>query len=193
MKEIYNHSEIESRWQAKWEEDGIYKVEDSNSKENYYALTMFPYPSGDLHMGHWYAFAPADAHARFKRMEGYNVMHPQGFDSFGLPAENAAIERGEDPKRWTYENINNFRRQFREMGTSYDWDRELVTSDPDYYKWNQYFFLQFYKNGLAYREHGQANWCPNCQTTLANEQVRDGSCERCESNVSKKALPQWFL
>ena len=193
MKEIYNHSEIESRWQAKWEEDGIYKVEDSNSKENYYALTMFPYPSGDLHMGHWYAFAPADAHARFKRMEGYNVMHPQGFDSFGLPAENAAIERGEDPKRWTYENINNFRRQFREMGTSYDWDRELVTSDPDYYKWNQYFFLQFYKNGLAYREHGQANWCPNCQTTLANEQVRDGSCERCESNVSKKALPQWFF
>ena len=158
MKEIYNHSEIESRWQAKWEKDGIYKVQDSNSKENYYALTMFPYPSGDLHMGHWYAFAPADAHARFKRMEGYNVMHPQGFDSFGLPAENAAIERGEDPKRWTYENINNFRRQFREMGTSYDWDRELVTSDSDYYKWNQYFFLQFYKNGLAYREHGQANW-----------------------------------
>ena len=193
MKEIYNHSEIESRWQTKWEDDEIYKVEDSNSKENYYALTMFPYPSGDLHMGHWYAFAPADAHARFKRMEGYNVMHPQGFDSFGLPAENAAIERGVDPKRWTYENINNFRRQFREMGTSYDWDRELITSDPDYYKWNQYFFLQFYKNGLAYREHGQANWCPNCQTTLANEQVRDGSCERCESNVSKKALPQWFF
>ena len=136
MKEIYNHSEIESRWQTKWEDDEIYKVEDSNSKENYYALTMFPYPSGDLHMGHWYAFAPADAHARFKRMEGYNVMHPQGFDSFGLPAENAAIERGVDPKRWTYENINNFRRQFREMGTSYDWDRELITSDPDYYKWN---------------------------------------------------------
>ena len=194
MKEIYNHSKIESKWQVKWENDGIYNANDEiEGKKNYYALTMFPYPSGDLHMGHWYAFAPADAHARFKRMEGYNVMHPQGFDSFGLPAENAAIERAEDPKKWTYDNINNFRRQFREMGTSYDWNRELITSDSNYYKWNQYFFLQFYKNGLAYREHGQANWCPRCQTTLANEQVKDGSCERCDSNVSKKALPQWFF
>ena len=194
MKKIYNHLEIEKKWQLKWEEDGIFEAKDFNDgKRNYYALTMFPYPSGDLHMGHWYAFAPADAHARFKRMEGYNVMHPQGFDSFGLPAENAAIERNEDPMEWTYENIENFRRQFREMGTSYDWKRELVTSDPNYYKWNQYFFIQFYKNGLAYRKHGQANWCPKCQTTLANEQVKDGSCERCDSAVSKKALPQWFF
>ena len=194
MKKIYDHLEIEKKWQLKWEEDGIFEAKDFNDgKRNYYALTMFPYPSGDLHMGHWYAFAPADAHARFKRMEGYNVMHPQGFDSFGLPAENAAIERNEDPMEWTYENIENFRRQFREMGTSYDWKRELVTSDSNYYKWNQYFFIQFYKNGLAYRQHGQANWCPKCQTTLANEQVKDGSCERCDSSVSKKALPQWFF
>ena len=139
----YNHKNIENKWQKKWESDSLYIAEESvPGKKNYFALTMFPYPSGDLHMGHWYAFAPADAHARFMRMQGYNVMHPQGFDSFGLPAENAAIERGADPKDWTYDNIDNFRRQFREMGTSYDWNRELITSSPDYYKWNQYFFLQ---------------------------------------------------
>ena len=194
MKNIYNHSDIEKKWQMKWDRDGIYNAKDTvKGKENYYALTMFPYPSGDLHMGHWYAFAPADAHVRFKRMEGYNVMHPQGFDSFGLPAENAAIERGADARKWTYNNIDNFRRQFKEMGTSYDWNRELITSDSEYYKWNQYFFLQFYKQGLAYREYAQANWCPKCQTTLANEQVKDGACERCESIVSKRALPQWFF
>jgi len=194
LKNIYNHSEIEEKWQMKWDRDGIYNAQDNVSgKENYYALTMFPYPSGDLHMGHWYAFAPADAHVRFKRMEGYNVMHPQGFDSFGLPAENAAIERGADAREWTYNNIDNFRRQFKEMGTSYDWNRELITSDSEYYKWNQYFFLKFYKQGLAYREHAQANWCPKCQTTLANEQVKEGACERCESIVSKRDLPQWFF
>ena len=146
----YIPSDIEQKWQLKWESDGIYNAEDHvEGKKNYYALTMFPYPSGDLHMGHWYAYAPADAYARFKRMQGYNVMHPQGFDSFGLPAENAAIERGADARQWTYENIETARRQFRAMGTSYDWSRELVTSDPEYYRWNQYFFLQFYKNGLA--------------------------------------------
>ena len=190
----YNHKNIENKWQKKWESDSLYIAEESvPGKKNYFALTMFPYPSGDLHMGHWYAFAPADAHARFMRMQGYNVMHPQGFDSFGLPAENAAIERGADPKDWTYDNIDNFRRQFREMGTSYDWNRELITSSPEYYKWNQYFFLQFLKNDLAYRKEGQANWCTKCQTTLANEQVKDGSCERCESVVEKKFLPQWFF
>ncbi len=190
----YTPAEIEKKWQAKWEADGIYRAADHvEGKENYFALTMFPYPSGDLHMGHWYAYAPADTHARFKRMQGYNVMHPQGFDSFGLPAENAAIEHGADPREWTYENIDNYRRQFREMGTSYDWDRELVTSDPEYYKWNQYFFLQFYKKGLAYREHGLANWCPKDQTTLANEQVKNGVCERCGTTVVKRALPQWFF
>ncbi len=190
----YIPSDIERKWQSKWESDGIYNAEDHvEGKKNYYALTMFPYPSGDLHMGHWYAYAPADAYARFKRMQGYNVMHPQGFDSFGLPAENAAIERGADAREWTYENIETARRQFRSMGNSYDWSRELVTSNPEYYKWNQYFFLQFYKNGLAYREHGQANWCPKDQTTLANEQVKDGSCERCGASVVKRALPQWFF
>ena len=190
----YTPADIEKKWQARWEADGIYKVADHvEGKENYFVLGMFPYPSGDLHIGHWYMYAPSDTHARFKRMQGYNVLHPQGFDSFGLPAENAAIDNGADPRKWTYENIDNFRRQFREMGSGYDWDRELVTSDPDYYKWNQYFFLQFYKNGLAYREHGQANWCPKDQTTLANEQVKEGLCERCGSVVVKRALPQWYF
>ena len=190
----YSPAEIENKWQVKWEEDGIYAAADHvDGKENFFALVMFPYPSGDLHMGHWFQYAGADSHARFKRMQGYNVMHPQGFDSFGLPAENAAIENGADPREWTYKNITNFRRQFREMGAGYDWDRELVTSDPEYYKWNQYFFLQFYKNGLAYREHGLANWCPKDQTTLANEQVKDGRCERCGTIVEKRALPQWYF
>lgn len=190
----YTPANIEKKWQTKWEADGTYKAADHvEGKENYYVLGMFPYPSGDLHMGHWYMYAPADAYARFRRMQGYNVMHPQGFDSFGLPAENAAIERGEDPREWTYANIDNSRRQFRAMGAGYDWDRELVTSDPEYYKWNQYFFLQFLKNGLAYRKHGLANWCPKDQTTLANEQVKDGACERCGTTVVKRALPQWFF
>ena len=190
----YTPAEIEKKWQIRWEADGIYKVADHvEGKENYFVLGMFPYPSGDLHIGHWYMYAPSDTHARFKRMQGYNVLHPQGFDSFGLPAENAAIDNGADPRQWTYENIDNFRRQFREMGSGYDWDRELITSDPEYYKWNQYFFLQFYKNGLAYREHGQANWCPKDQTTLANEQVKDGLCERCGTVVVKRALPQWYF
>ena len=190
----YTPADFEKKWQVKWEADGIYEAADHvEGKENYFALSMFPYPSGDLHIGHWYAYAPADAHARFKRMQGYNVMNPQGFDSFGLPAENAAIEHGADAREWTYANIDNYRRQCREMGTSYDWSRELVTSDPKYYEWNQYFFLQFYKKGLAYREHGLANWCPKDQTTLANEQVKNGLCERCGTIVVKRALPQWFF
>jgi leucyl-tRNA synthetase len=192
--ERYNPTEIEKKWQTKWEADGIYEAADHvDGKENYFSLVMFPYPSGDIHMGHWYQYSGSDAYARFKRMQGYNVLHPQGFDSFGLPAENAAIEQGADPREWTYANIDNSRRQFREMGASYDWSRELITSDPEYYKWNQYFFLQFYKNGLAYRENGQANWCPKDQTTLANEQVKDGACERCGTTVVKRALPQWFF
>ena len=192
--EKYNPSVIEDKWTFKWEKDGIYEAKNNiKGKENYFALSMFPYPSGNLHIGHWYAFAPADAHARFRRMQGYNVMHPQGFDSFGLPAENAAIENGINPSKWTLENINNFRKEFRSMGTSYDWSRELVTSDPEYYKWNQHFFLEFYNKNLAYRSSGLANWCPKDQTTLANEQVKDGSCERCGTDVLKKELPQWFF
>jgi len=192
--EKYNPSVIEDKWTFKWEEDGIYEAKNNiKGKENYFALSMFPYPSGNLHIGHWYAFAPADAHARFRRMQGYNVMHPQGFDSFGLPAENAAIENGINPSKWTLENINNFRKEFRSMGTSYDWSREIVTSDPEYYKWNQHFFLEFYNKNLAYRSSGLANWCPKDQTTLANEQVKDGNCERCGTDVLKKELPQWFF
>ena len=190
----YVPAAIEKKWRTKWESDGIYEASDYiEGKENYFSLVMFPYPSGDIHMGHWFQYSGSDAYARFKRMQGYNVLHPQGFDSFGLPAENAAIERGADPRKWTYSNIDNSRRQFREMGASYDWSRELVTSDPEYYKWNQYWFLQFYKNGLAYRENGQANWCPKDQTTLANEQVKDGVCERCGTTVTRRAMPQWFF
>jgi len=190
----YTPADIEKKWQVKWEADGIYNAVDHvEGKENYFSLVMFPYPSGDIHMGHWFQYSGSDAYARFKRMQGYNVLHPQGFDSFGLPAENAAIERGADPREWTYLNIENSRRQFREMGASYDWTRELVSSDPEYYKWNQYFFLQFLKNGLAYRKNGQVNWCPKDQTTLANEQVKDGVCERCGTAVTKRSLTQWYF
>ncbi|MFW6175022.1 MAG: leucine--tRNA ligase [Chloroflexota bacterium] len=190
----YDPSEIEPKWQARWEEEGIYRARDHEpGKPNWFALTMFPYPSGDLHIGHWYAFGPGDAHARFKRMQGYNVMHPQGFDAFGLPAENAAIQRNIHPREWTYSNIENMRRQFRRMGNSYDWSREVVTCDPDYYRWNQWLFLQMYRAGLAYQAHGQVNWCPHCQTTLANEQVKEGKCERCETTVTRRMMEQWYF
>jgi leucyl-tRNA synthetase len=154
---------------------------------------MYPYPSGDLHIGHWYAMAPADAHARFRRMQGYNVLHPMGFDAFGLPAENAAIKRNVHPYKWTMGNIENMRPQLNSMGTIYDWDREIICALPEYYRWNQWFFLQFYNAGLAYRAKAPANWCPSCQTVLANEQVVDGKCERCDSIVSRRDLEQWFL
>ncbi len=190
----YSPAEIESKWQRRWDEDQLYKAEDSvPGKENWYALTMFPYPSGDVHIGHWFAYTPADAHARFMRMQGYNVMHPQGFDSFGLPAENAAISRGTDPREWTIANMDNMRRQFNLMGASYDWSRELATCLPDYYKWNQFFFLKFFEKGIAYRKNGPANWCPKDQTTLANEQVKDGACERCGTTVIRREMPQWFF
>jgi leucyl-tRNA synthetase len=190
----YNPAEVEAKWQRRWAADDLYRTEDKvPGKENWYALTMFPYPSGDLHIGHWFAFTPADAHARFKRMQGYNVLHPQGFDAFGLPAENAAISRGIDPRRWTLDNIANMRRQFKLMGASYDWSRELATCLPDYYRWNQYFFLKFFEKGIAYRKDGPVNWCPKDQTTLANEQVKDGVCERCGTVVVRREMPQWFF
>ena len=190
----YNPAEIEPKWQKIWEENELYKTPDTiNGKNNYFALTMFPYPSGDLHIGHWYAFTPADAHARYMRMNGYNVMHPQGFDAFGLPAENAAIERNINPKKWTFDNINNMRRQFKLMGNSYDWNRELLTCTPEYYKWNQYFFLEMYSKGIAYRKDGPVWWDPIDQTTLANEQVKDGKSERSGAEVIKKMMPQWYL
>ncbi len=190
----YVPGEIEPKWHKRWDESGLYRTKDhSDGKDNWFALTMFPYPSGDLHIGHWFAFSGGDVGARFKRMQGYNVMHPQGFDAFGLPAENAAISDNIHPRKWTYDRIANLRRQFRLMGNSYDWSRQVVTCDPEYYRWNQYFFLKMFEEGLAYRAEGAANWCPHCQTTLANEQVKDGSCERCEATVERRELPQWFF
>ncbi|MCL0091354.1 leucine--tRNA ligase [Dehalococcoidales bacterium] len=189
----YNPPEIEKKWQQKWAEDGLYEVSEDDSRPKWYALTMFPYTSGDLHIGHWYAMAPSDAHARFKRMQGYNVLHPMGFDAFGLPAENAAISRGIHPFTWTMQNIENMRRQLKSMGAIYDWSREVITCLPEYYKWTQWFFLKLYKNGLAYRGKAPVNWCPRCQTVLANEQVVDGFCERCGEAVSQRDLEQWFL
>ncbi len=192
---FYNPSEIEPRWQKKWEEDGIYQSDINPSRPKHYALTMLPYPSGDLHIGHWYAMIPPDARARFMRMCGYNVLFPMGFDAFGLPAENAAIKRNIHPKKWTYANIEKMRIQLRSMGAIFDWRREAVSCDPEYYKWTQWFFLQFFKNDLAYRKMSPVDWCPNCNTTLAREQVwgEDRHCERCGTPVIKKNLAQWFF
>jgi leucyl-tRNA synthetase len=190
----YNPKEIESKWQQRWEEEGLYHASDDSPKPRFYNLVMFPYPSGDLHMGHWYNYSPFDAYGRFKRMQGYNVMQPMGFDAFGLPAENAAIKRGIQAHTWTLANIENMRRQLRIMGAQWDWEREVVTCLPDYYKWTQWLFLQFFKHGLAYRTKAPANWCPNCNTTLANEQVlADGTCERCGTVVVRKEIDQWLL
>ena len=190
----YAHAEVEAKWQARWAADDLYAVRDDDPRPKWYELTMYPYPSGDLHVGHWYAMSPSDAHARYRAMQGYNVLHPMGFDAFGLPAENAAISRGVHPYTWTMGNIENMRRQLRTMGPIYDWNREVVTCDPDYYRWNQWFFLQFLKSGLAYRAYAPANWCPSCNTVLANEQVVEpGNCERCGSAVSRRDLNQWFF
>ena len=193
-RDKYDHAEIEPRIRSMWNGAGIYRWNPENtSRPKWFVQSMFPYPSGDLHIGHWFAFSGGDAAARFKRMEGYNVLHPQGFDAFGLPAENAAIKGNVHPKIWTYENIANMRNQFDLMGNSYDWSRQIITCDPEYYKWNQYFFLKFLENGLAYRSDGAVNWCPEDQTTLANEQVKDGKCERCEAVVVKRNMPQWYF
>ncbi len=190
----YNPKEIESKWQAQWEADQQYHASDDSPKPKFYHLVMFPYPSGDLHMGHWYNYSPFDTYGRFKRMQGYNVMQPIGFDAFGLPAENAAIKRGIQARTWTLANVENMRKQLRSMGAQWDWPREVVTCQPDYYKWTQWLFLQFYKHGLAYRTKAPANWCTNCNTTLANEQVlADGTCERCGSIVIRKEIDQWLL
>ncbi|MBN1264022.1 MAG: leucine--tRNA ligase [Anaerolineales bacterium] len=195
MIERYSPSEIEPKWQARWEQDGLYKADIDRTKEKFYFLTMLPYPSGDLHIGHWYVMTPSDARARFLRMNGKNVMFPIGFDSFGLPAENAAIKRNIHPKEWTYANINNMRRQLRSMGAMFDWRREAVSSDPEYYRWTQWFFKKLFEHGLAYKKQSPVDWCPNCNTTLAREQVvgENRHCERCETPVIKKDLDQWFF
>ncbi len=195
MTDKYDPREIEARWQARWEADGLYRAQIDRSRPKYYALTMLPYPSGDLHLGHWYAMSPSDARARYMRMKGYNVLFPMGFDAFGLPAENAAIKRRIHPKKWTYANIERMRAQLRSMGAMFDWKREAISSDPEYYRWTQWFFLQFYKHGLAYRAMGAVDFCPTCNTTLAREQVwgDDRHCERCGTPVIKKELEQWFF
>ncbi len=186
---------FEPKWQAKWEADKLYRAVIDNSKPKHYALTMLPYPSGDLHIGHWYAMTPSDARARFKRMQGYNVMFPMGFDAFGLPAEGAAIKHNIHPKKWTYQNIERMRKQMRTMGAMFDWEREAVSSDPEYYRWTQWFFIQLYKHGLAYRKKQAVDWCPKDNTTLAREQVKgeDRVCDRCGTPVIKKELEQWFF
>ncbi|MCX7922214.1 MAG: leucine--tRNA ligase [Clostridia bacterium] len=188
----YNFKDIEKKWQEKWHKDGAFKV-DKSDKQKYYVLEMFPYPSGKLHMGHVRNYSIGDVVARFKKMKGFNVLHPMGWDSFGLPAENAAIKHGIHPNGWTWSNIDNMRQQLKELGISYDWDREVATCHPDYYKWTQWMFLQLYKNGLAYKKKSYVNWCPSCSTVLANEQVVNGKCERCKADVGKKDLEQWFF
>jgi len=190
----YDHKEIEAKWQKRWQEDGLYDTKDKvEGKENFYTLVEFPYPSGNLHIGHWYAFAVPDIFARFKRMQGFNVLYPIGFDSFGLPAENAAIKRGLDPQKWTYDNMDFMTGQLKSMGNMFDWSRKVVTSDSDYYRWTQWLFIELFKKGLAFKKKGLVNWCPSCQTVLANEQVVDGKCERCSTEVTKKDLEQWFF
>jgi len=189
----YDFSKIEKKWQRIWAENNAFKRIEDSGKKKYYLLEMFPYPSGKLHMGHVRNYSIGDVVARFKTMEGYNVLHPMGWDSFGLPAENAAIQRGIHPSIWTWDNIENMRNQLKELGCSYDWDREVATCHPDYYKWTQWLFLQLYKKGLAYKKKSRVNWCPSCQTVLANEQVVGGACERCHTPVGKKELEQWFF
>jgi len=193
--ERYDPKQIEAKWQARWEADKLYRAVIDPSRPKHYALTMLPYPSGDLHIGHWYAMTPSDARARWLRMRGFNVMFPMGFDAFGLPAENAAIQRNIHPATWTYANIDNMRKQMRSMGATWDWEREAVSADPAYYHWTQWFFNQLFKHGLAYKKMSAVDWCPKDNTTLAREQVVGEArlCERCHTPVIKKNLEQWFF
>ena len=191
--EKYSPQSIEKKWQSKWLAENVYKTEMDPEKPKYYSLEMFPYPSGNLHMGHVRNYSIGDVLARYKTMEGFNVIHPMGFDAFGMPAENAAIKHGVRPSDWTYSNMDNMKRQQREMGLSYDWDRAVATCSPDYYRWTQWLFQLFYKRGLAYKKKAYVNWCETCGTVLANEQVIEGKCWRCDSDVVKKDLSQWFL
>ena len=189
----YDPVALDQKWQERWAADKLDEVNADAPRPKWYELTMYPYPSGDLHIGHWYAMAPADCHARFRRMQGFNVLHPIGFDAFGLPAENAAIKRDIHPHTWTMSNIENMRRQLRSMGTIYDWDREIISCLPEYYRWNQWLFLKLHQHGLAYRAKAPVVWCPSCQTVLANEQVVNGNCERCDTPITRRDLEQWFL
>ncbi|GFM37385.1 leucine--tRNA ligase [Desulfovibrio psychrotolerans] len=189
----YDPQAIETKWQRIWDENGDFHSDHNSDKEKYYVLEMFPYPSGNIHMGHVRNYSIGDVVARFKRMEGCNVMHPMGWDAFGLPAENAAIKHNIHPAKWTYANIDNMRTQLKRLGYSYDWQRELATCDREYYRWEQLFILRFFEKGLLYRKKQPQNWCPTCNTVLANEQVEDGLCWRCDAVVEQKELAQWFL
>ena len=193
MEDRYRAKAIEEKWQQIWEENQTFQTSENAGKPKYYVLEMFPYPSGRIHMGHVRVYAIGDVIARFRRMRGYNVLHPMGWDAFGLPAENAAIERGIHPAKWTTENIVYMRDQLKKMGISYDWDREIATCDPEYYRWEQLVFIRMLERGLAYRKRSSVNWCPSCQTVLANEQVEGGRCWRCESEVSKRDIDGWFF
>jgi len=193
LEEHYNPQEIEKKWQQIWEENGINKTPAESAKPKYYTLSMFPYPSGKLHMGHVRNYTISDVIARFKKMKGFNVLHPMGWDSFGLPAENAAIQQGRNPAEWTFSNIEYMKMQLKTLGLSVDWNREIATCKEDYYKWTQWLFLEFLKAGLAYKKESPVNWCEECATVLANEQVEEGKCWRCESIITKKKLSQWYL
>ena len=193
MQEKYDFKTIEGKWQEIWKNEDAFTTTEDPNKEKFYVLEMFPYPSGKLHMGHLRNYSIGDVISRFKTMSGYNVLHPMGYDSFGLPAENAAIEHNAEPAKWTYDNMDEMTKQLKGMGLSYDWDRTVATCKPDYYRWMQWIFIQFYKKGLAYKKDNPVNWCPSCQTVLANEQVVDGKCERCHTEVTKKNLSQWYL
>ncbi len=191
MLERYEPERIEEKWQKVWEELGVFKAKEEGKK--FYVLEMFPYPSGRIHMGHVRNYTIGDALARFLRFKGYEVLHPMGWDAFGLPAENAAIKHGVHPADWTYENIAYMKNQLKRLGLSYDWDREVATCSPEYYRWNQWLFLRFYEHGLAYRKTAEVNWCPNDQTVLANEQVIEGRCWRCSTPIVRKEVPSWYL
>ncbi len=193
MEEKYNPQTVELKWQKYWSDRKLHATENASTREGFYCLEMFPYPSGEIHMGHVRNYSIGDVIARYKRMRGYNVLHPMGWDSFGLPAENAAIKHGVHPSKWTHKNIENMKKQLNRMGLSYDWEREVTTCKPEYYRWNQWFFIKMLEKGLAYRKYSFVNWCPSCATVLANEQVIDEKCWRCDSAVIQKKLEQWFF
>ncbi|MFA7202363.1 MAG: class I tRNA ligase family protein, partial [Candidatus Caldatribacteriota bacterium] len=193
MKEVYDYKKVESKWQKYWNKQNYFESSIDKNKKEYYVLEMFPYPSGEPHMGHVKNYVIGDVVARYKHSRGFNILHPMGWDSFGLPAENAAIKNQIHPAIWTRNNIQKMKNTLQSMGITYDWNREISTCSPDYYKWTQWMFLQLFKNGLAYKKKAVVNWCPSCATVLANEQVVNGGCERCGSEVIKKELSQWFF
>ena len=191
--ERYNFKVVENKWQKFWDKNKTFKTKIDKNKKKFYCLEMFPYPSGKIHMGHVRNYTIGDVLARYKKLRGFNVLHPMGWDAFGLPAENAAIKNKIHPAIWTKRNIENMKRQLKRLGFSYDWDREITTCEPDYYKWNQWIFLKMFEKGLIYRKKAPVNWCPSCKTVLANEQVIEGKCWRCDTQVIQKEIPSWFI